>query len=593
MIDHPSETPEDFREDTIKFIVQESLDGVAWRTIYQTRMNNWDISVEEVEEAIKKKLSKTPGQLKYLYANAEPETLAQAIELIPVAQVKMLPRTWWSGITVAATGLFVFPLLLWVGFLAVQTSPLLLNLLQAFMACLVTIFAFLVSLKTLSYYFIVSLLPFTVRIIHRRFAKPPTHVIIGDAGLLAVNATTDEMKGAFGRKLLEIAQKPNLAAKTHQMTAVDAVEWRFLDKVYLDTKREAKIKGVVCFESVDAHNARLIVKITLGDVLTTELRQNLLTALKERSPNAFVDPAVYALLESAPDVGYTELWISALSAVPARKNLIALASDVTLNDGKYKISAEIGGGGQGTVYLAHTLQPGTDTPGEEIVIKEYILPIHVTRATRKQAIESLENEVNLLKKLDDPHIVKLIDFFVDDHRGYLVFEYVRGENLRTFVEKNGPIGGEKVRELALEMCTILSYLHSQNPPLIHRDFTPDNLMLAPDGHLKLIDFNVAQPVSNMMSANVVGKRSYMAPEQLRGKPVIQTDIYAFGATLYFLLTGVEPEPLSVLHPKESNVSVSSSLDAIVAKCTQLTTAARYSSTSLIADAINDAIHSNT
>jgi serine/threonine-protein kinase len=121
------------------------------------------------------------------------------------------------------------------------------------------------------------------------------------------------------------------------------------------------------------------------------------------------------------------------------------------------------------------------------------------------------------------------------------------------------------------MCDILQYLHSQTPPIVHQDFTPDNLLVSENGKLKLIDFMVAKQESvDTSTSTVVGKHHYMPPEQFRGKSTTQSDIYALGATLYFMLTGQDPEPMSQLH-------VSGSLDPIISRATALDTAQRYAS----------------
>jgi len=111
--------------------------------------------------------------------------------------------------------------------------------------------------------------------------------------------------------------------------------------------------------------------------------------------------------------------------------------------------------------------------------------------------------------------------------------------------------------------------------VVHRDFTPDNLMLGHGDILKLIDFNVAQHLESMSTHAVVGKHSYIPPEQFQGETTQQSDIYAMGATLFFLLTGKDPEPISVSRLKEARMDVSDELDAIVAKATATDTAYRY------------------
>src|SRR5262249_50363420 len=134
-----------------------------------------------------------------------------------------------------------------------------------------------------------------------------------------------------------------------------------------------------------------------------------------------------------------------------------------------------------------------------------------------------------------------------------------------------------VIELALQMCEVLKHLHSMSPPMVHQDFTPDNLLLAQGNILKLVDFNVAKERENSKTALVVGKHGYMPPEQFRGKACPQSDIYALGATLHFLLTGCDPEPLSCLHPAEHNELIDQHVDQIVARATALELDDRYAS----------------
>ena len=111
---------------------------------------------------------------------------------------------------------------------------------------------------------------------------------------------------------------------------------------------------------------------------------------------------------------------------------------------------------------------------------------------RKQALERFENEARILEELSHPQIVKLIDFFLEDHRAYLVLEHIDGMSLRQLVAKNGPMPLADIISLSMQMCDVLEYLHSLSPAVVHRDFTPDNLILDSSGRLVLIDFNVAQ-----------------------------------------------------------------------------------------------------
>src|ERR1700736_4000745 len=127
------------------------------------------------------------------------------------------------------------------------------------------------------------------------------------------------------------------------------------------------------------------------------------------------------------------------------------------------------------------------------------------------------------------------------------------------------------------MATILKYLHEQDPPLLHRDFTPDNLVLCEDGSIVVIDFGAANEFIGSATGTFVGKHAFIAPEQFRGKACVQSDIYAFGCTLHFLLTGQEPEALSTSNPETPGVRVSPDLAQLVVTCTEMEPKDRYQS----------------
>jgi serine/threonine-protein kinase len=125
------------------------------------------------------------------------------------------------------------------------------------------------------------------------------------------------------------------------------------------------------------------------------------------------------------------------------------------------------------------------------------------------------------------------------------------------------------------MCTILEYLHNLTPPVVHRDFTPDNLILRKDGTLKLVDFNVAQQTESTATGTVVGKHAYLPPEQFRGLPTTQSDIYAMGATLYYILTAQDPEPISEAHPRTVRSEISEEFDTLIGRATAIDAKLRY------------------
>lgn len=316
------------------------------------------------------------------------------------------------------------------------------------------------------------------------------------------------------------------------------------------------------------HNANLRLKV--GAIATIEERQKLLTALEKWANDISKDAQILEMLVPAQDHSYTELWLQALSAPPKRERLTPLLPGAMLKDGRYTIINQLGVGGQGTAYLAYANNSNAD-----VVLKEFILPVYVDVNVRRQALERMQNEASMLRRLDNYRVVRLLDFFVEDHRGYLVLERINGISLREKVNRQGPLDEKTVLTLAEQMCDILSYLHSLTPVVVHRDFTPDNLILGEEGVLKLVDFNVAQQTESTATGTVVGKHAYLPPEQFRGKPTSQSDLYAMGATLYFLLVGQDPEPITSSHPILSRSDITPELDELVAHATALDTKERY------------------
>lgn len=325
----------------------------------------------------------------------------------------------------------------------------------------------------------------------------------------------------------------------------------------------------LCFKEESGWEKR----INLGSIASVEDRETILKAIQKWAPDVEREAEVIAALEPPPDHSYTELWMQALSAPPKRERLKPLVNGISLKNQRFKVVRQIGTGGQGQAYIAND----TNSSGT-VVLKEFILPVFVDVNVRKNALEQFENEAKILRQLDHHQIVKLVDFFVEDHRAYLVLEHISGASLRELVNNGRKFSEEKVVALANQMCDILKYLHGLNPPVVHRDFTPDNLILNDKGLLKLIDFNVAkQVVESTTSGTVVGKHAYLPPEQFRGMPECASDIYAMGGTLHFLLTGKDPEPLSVSRTQKELPELSDKLARVIEICTALDSTKRYKS----------------
>ncbi len=382
------------------------------------------------------------------------------------------------------------------------------------------------------------------------WTKGPTHVCCNSSGIRLENRNTG-------------AARSSSLIRWHDLSKIDLIK-----QPGGDPRRYT-----ICFK--DKLGSSL--KIKLSVFATSENWKKLLSAIDAWSPvpaSDDINETLFdSLLSNVKDPTYTNLWLEALSAPPRRERLTPLSEGSILNEGAYTLVRRLGAGGQGTAYLASTPN------GEFVVLKEYILPIYVEAKVRRQAIEQFQHEAKMLSKLDHPLIVKLLDSFVSDHRAYLVLEFIDGQSLKCLIESKGSLPNGTVVKLSQMMCDILTYLHNQTPPVVHRDFTPDNLILDKDGSLKLIDFMIAKQSEDSVTATIIGKQSYFSPEQLQGKTSTQGDIYGLGATLYFLLTGQDPEPICSSHPILICDSVSSSIDDIVSKCTDPNLEKRYGSAS--------------
>lgn len=288
-------------------------------------------------------------------------------------------------------------------------------------------------------------------------------------------------------------------------------------------------------------------------------RINFLNALRKYARPELLSADILARLEFGDVPTYTALWLEHFrdNDNDEDNSTAILPAGTMLAEGTYEVVSRLGSGGQGVLYAANRIANDTITSttasttigaAEPCVLKEFVLPIRGGMEIKRRAVEHIQCEAALLKSFDDSHIVKFKDLFVEGPRAYLAMERINGISLRTLIERDGPTSSERAIELADAMFHVLEILHNQDPPVIHRDFTPENLMLTDDGRIVLIDFNVAHRLESTSTRTVVGKRAYVPPEQFRGKPTTQSDIYALGATLFFLLTGRDPEPITKSNP---------------------------------------------
>lgn len=247
----------------------------------------------------------------------------------------------------------------------------------------------------------------------------------------------------------------------------------------------------------------------------------------------------------------------------------------SLVDGKYKILNKVGQGGMSVVYLAMNEKANKQWAVKE-VRKDGVLDFEAVK-------QGLVAETDILKRLSHPNLPSIIDVIDTDESFIIIMDYIQGNSLNRALEEYGAQPQENVIEWAKQLCDVLGYLHSRTPPIIYRDMKPANIMLKPDGNVTLIDFGTAREYKekNLADTTCLGTVGYAAPEQFggMGQTDARTDIYCLGATLYHLVTGMNPcEPPYEIKPiREINPSLSSGLERIILKCTQRDPNDRYQS----------------
>lgn len=245
-------------------------------------------------------------------------------------------------------------------------------------------------------------------------------------------------------------------------------------------------------------------------------------------------------------------------------------------DGKYEVLKQIGKGGMSRVYLAMDRRLNKQWAIKELRRKE-------RDRENEVVVQGLIAEANLMKNLDHPALPRIVDIIETNQTIYIVMDYIEGETLHTILKKYGAQNQELVIEWAKQLCSVLHYLHTRNPAIIYRDMKPGNIMVTPEGNIKLIDFGIAREYKEQQIHDTVslGTRGYAAPEQFGGKGQTdaRTDIYCLGVTLYHLITGKNPcEPPYQLYPiRHWDASLSAGFETIILKCTQLNPKDRYQS----------------
>ncbi len=231
---------------------------------------------------------------------------------------------------------------------------------------------------------------------------------------------------------------------------------------------------------------------------------------------------------------------------------------------RYTFRQILAQGGMGIIYLAE------DKERQNVlcVIKQLIMRPS-SKYEHAEAVRLFQREAEVLKFLNHPGIVPLLDSHTTpDGHYFLVMEHIKGRSLDEHLRLREAFSSQATVEIAIQCCEVLEYLHKRNPQIIYRDLKPSNLMLTPAGEIVFIDFGIARAiVPRDLTVTRVVTTGYSPPEQYYGKPELRSDLYALGATMGQLLTGVKPKPLSVSTPSQINPNVLPSLDNLVRRLT--------------------------
>jgi len=257
--------------------------------------------------------------------------------------------------------------------------------------------------------------------------------------------------------------------------------------------------------------------------------------------------------------------------------------------GRYEVLELIAEGGMAHVYRGRRLDDGT------------LVAIKVLRdqyAHNVEFVERFEREAQAAAGLSHPRMVRIFDHGQDGDVHFIVMEYIDGEDLKTHLRRAGPLDEARVRAIGAEVCDVLEYAHRAG--IVHRDIKPQNILLTPDGSVKVTDFGIARALAATgitETGTVLGSVQYISPEQARGLGVgWRADLYSLGVVLYEAATGTLPfdadTPIAIalrhMHeppplPRRGGARLSRDLEAIILKALAKGPEHRYRSAQDMAD----------
>ncbi|MDD5659619.1 MAG: Stk1 family PASTA domain-containing Ser/Thr kinase [Actinomycetota bacterium] len=259
-------------------------------------------------------------------------------------------------------------------------------------------------------------------------------------------------------------------------------------------------------------------------------------------------------------------------------------SDIIVD--RYRMISKIGSGGTADVYLAFD-----EKLNRQVAIK-ILSRIY---ASERNFVARFKKEAQILANLNDPNIVAIYDWGQYDSSYFICMEYVEGQSLEEIIDKQGIISPSVTAKYAIQICNALEVAHKNN--LIHRDIKPQNILVTPDGTIKITDFGIAKSLieDTTKTINILGTAYYISPEQAQGKILsYSTDIYSLGVVLYEMLTadlpfrGDNSIEISLKHINEKPIkpsllvsSIPLQIEKIVMHCLEKDPRKRYDSVSSI------------
>ena len=265
---------------------------------------------------------------------------------------------------------------------------------------------------------------------------------------------------------------------------------------------------------------------------------------------------------------------------------------------RYKITERIGIGGMAEVYRAQDSVLGR-TVAVKVMLPQYAESPDFTQRFKQEAAAAAN--------LQSPYIVNIYDWGNDAGTYYIVMELIRGTDLKSGIKARGALNQRKVAEIGSQVCSALAVAHKQD--LIHRDIKPQNIMVQPDGNIKVMDFGIAHAKNSLkdQTSSVLGTAHYISPEQAQGKELgAASDIYSLGIVLFEAATGKlpfdGPDAISVAmkqvnelppYPSQFNPNIDPVLENIIMKALEKNPHNRFSSAVEMRAALNDFLAGRT